>query len=222
MTPKSLLLALASLCLTLPSAVQAAPVTDLPGALLIETPSVNRPNDLGQSAPRAYAPGITWSSDVPSAFGFHRLYGFQDNGAWFNKPMIGLGQASGTMTLSFAAPVAGVGGFFNYAQSLGAPIGDAPTIAIYDAAHHLLDSTVLNFDTGRADLSGYFFGFDVGSALISSFEMSGAYIGMSDLRVLAADTAPAQVPEPATLVLAGGALMVMRGMSRRQRRLPNA
>ncbi len=217
-----LLAALAVAGCHLASPVQAAALTSLPGSILIENPSASRPNDLGQTGSRPYAPGITWSSDVPAAFGFRRLYGFQDNGAWYLHPMIGLSQASGTMSLSFDAPVAGVGGYFNYAQAGGAPLGDAPTIAVYDVNHQLLDTFVLDFDTGGVDHSGFFYGFDVGSARISSFEMSGSYIGMTDLRVRAGDTAPNDVPEPGTILLVGAALLAIGGTTRRRAPRTNA
>lgn len=221
MTKHRRLCLLAIVCMSLAAPVLAAPVASLPGSELIENPSVDRPHNMGQSSPRAYADGITWSSDVPSSFGFDRLYGFQDNGAWYRQPMIGLSQASGTMRLSFDAPVAGVGGYFNYAQSGGTPLGDAPTIAVYDADHALLDAFVLDFDTGRVDHSGYFYGFDVGSARISYFEMSGAYIGMTNLRVLQGETGPADVPEPGTALLAGAALLAIRFTARRKTLRPN-
>lgn len=221
MTPHHRLCLLALVCMGLAVPALAAPVNSLPGSELIENPSVDRPYDTGQSSPRAYAPGITWSSDVPSSFGYNRFYGFQDNGAWYLQPMIGLSQASGTMRLSFDTPVAGVGGFFNYAQSGGTPLGDAPTIAVYDADHALLDSFVLDFDTGRVDHSGFFYGFDVGSARISYFEMSGSYIGMTDLRVLDDDTGPAGVPEPGTALLAGAALLAIRVTALRSTARPN-
>jgi len=216
MTPQRFFLTAFVLCLSLASPVQAALVTALPGSVLIDNPSASRREDLNQTGPKTYAPGITWTSDVPAAFGTHRLYPFQDNGIWYGMPMIGLTQASGTMRLSFAEPVAGIGGFFNYAQIGGVAVGDAPTIAIFDADNQLLESHVLDFDTGKADLSGFFYGFDVGSALISSFTMSGAYIGMTDLRVLDAKDVPTDVPEPGTILLTGAALLAIRVTGRRK------
>lgn len=221
MSPPHSLCLLAIVCMGLAVPALAAPVTSLPGSELIANPSADRPYDTGQSSPRAYAPGITWSSDVPSSFGYDRFYGFQDNGAWYLQPMIGLSQASGTMRLSFDTPVSGVGGYFNYAQSGGTALGDAPTIAVYGADHALLDAFVLDFDTGRSDHGGFFYGFDVGSARIAYFEMSGAYIGMTNLRVLDGDTRPTDVPEPGTALLAGAALLAIRVTARRTVLRPN-
>lgn len=214
MTFQRSLLALASLCLFLASQAQAAPVTSLAGSELIQNPQASKPNDINQSTSRAYAPGITWTSDVGSAYGFSRQYGFQDNGLWYGQPMIGLGQASGTMTLSFDTAVAGVGGFINYAQQDGQYVGDPATIAVYDANHNLLDSAVLDFDTGRADNAGFFYGFNVGSALISSFTLSGAFIGLTNLEVLAGDPPVSDVPEPASAWLVVSALLLAFGTRR--------
>lgn len=204
-------LALASVCLIPASPAQAAPVTSLAGSVLIQNPQATKPNDINQSSPRAYAPGITWTSDVGSAFGFSRQYGFQDNGLWYAQPMIGLGQASGTMTLSFDTPVAGVGGYINYAQDDGQYVGDPATIAVYDADHQLIDSAVLHFDTGMADNAGFFYGFNVGSARISSFTLSGAYIGLTNLEVLAGEPPVSDVPEPASAWLVASALLLAFG-----------
>lgn len=215
-------LAIASLCLFLANQAQAAPVTSLAGSVLIQNPQAYKPNDINQTGPKAYAPGITWTSDVSSVYGYSRQYAFQDNGLWYSQPMIGLNQAAGTMTLSFDSPVAGVGGFLNYAQDDGQYVGEPATIAVYDADHNLLESAVLHFDTGRADNAGFFYGFNVGSALISSFTLSGAYIGMTNLEVLAGEPPVSAVPEPASAWLVASALLLAFGTGKTARRSASA
>ena len=187
-------LAIATLAAATPAA--AAVVTALPGGTVLAQPAIN----YNGAGPQTVAPGITWSASVSSAiFGTTGGYGLNPNGAWTGPfAYIGLNSAFGTMTYSFASPVAGVGGFLNYSALSG-----TASIAAYDATSTLIESHTLSISTPAVN-DGAFFGFLQPTASIAYFTLSDAYVVMRDLTVLAE---PAQdTPEPASLALLGAAL----------------
>ncbi|MGZ9709579.1 PEP-CTERM sorting domain-containing protein [Glaciimonas sp. GNP009] len=166
----------------------AAAITSLSGTAV--TIPVTQTSSAG---PIAVTPNITWSSTTAySVFGYNASYGFGNNGNWnANLSMVGSNSASDTMTFSFLAPVAGFGGFLNYAPGYG------PTaISTYDAMNTLLESALLTFTTNGSTNSGEFLGFLDTTADISSFTLQGAYIGGANFIVVDGD-----VPEAASLAL---------------------
>ena len=137
---RMLFAALAVTALAAATPAAAAIVTSLPGSTVLAQPAVNYVG----VGPQTVAPGITWSASVSSAlFGATGGYGLNPNGAWTGPfAYIGLNSALGTMTYSFATPVAGVGGFLSYSALTG-----TATIAAYDATNTLIESHVLSIST---------------------------------------------------------------------------
>ncbi len=182
-------------------------VTSLPGGSIISMPAVN----IHSSGPQNLGSGITWQSDKNSVFGWTDSYGFGDNGTWLGLTMAGLDSIDGTMTFSFSTPVSGVGGFLNY---FPLPVYDnnSPTIAVYDADKHLIESATLDFSTGGKDSvnGGFFYGFDERDPIISSFTLSNVFIGITDLTV--------RVPEPVTLLLLGFGRLGIAGIRKMMKR----
>jgi MYXO-CTERM domain-containing protein len=195
---------LAALAAATPAA--AAVITSLPGGTVLAQPEVNYVG----VGPQTAAPGVTWSSSVSnSVFGVTGGYGLSANGAW-NGPAayIGLNTQFGTMTYSFATPVAGVGGFLNYSSGTG-----TATIAAYDATSTLIESHTLSIATPAATNGGAFFGFLEPTASIAYFTLSDAYVVMRDPTVLAA--APQDMPEPASAALSLLGLVALAAIRRR-------
>jgi hypothetical protein len=188
------------------TSTNAAVVTSLPGGSVISMPAIN----YWGTEPQTVAPGITWESSYSSSvFGFTGGYGFSDNGLWSSLTMAGLNTANGTMTFSFSTPVSGVGGFLNYAPFYYG----TPEIAVFDSTNTLIESATLNFATGGGLDTGFFYGFSVDDAIISSFTLSNAYIGLANLTV--DTTGSTAVPEPATLLLLGLGLVGLAGAKRK-------
>lgn len=199
-------LLLALVCASAALTAQAAVVSSLPGATVLAMPAGTYA-EAHVSGPQTLAEGVSWFSETGSQlFGYAGQYGFNLNGYWDGLPMAAANNDSGSMQLSFAKPVAAVGALFNYAPNLG----DA-TIAVYDANHVLIESTVLQITLPPGSVNqGVFYAFREDSANISYFEMSGAFIGAANFTVAA-------VPEPATygMLLAG---LGMLGLVARRRR----
>lgn len=191
----------------------ASVVNSISGGTVIAMPVTNT---FG-SGPITQAPGITWSSTTAnSVFGNTNGYYFNDNGFWDSGlTMVGVNATNGTMTYSFANPLSAVGGFINYALIGGAPVGSNPSIAIYNSANQLLESTVLNFSTGGGTDSGFFYGFDDATSSIAYFTLSNAYIGLADLTIK--DGTPSAVPLPAAAPLFLSGLGVLGFTARRRK-----
>lgn len=163
------------------------------------------------SGPQTVAPGVTWTSTSGSSvFGFTGTYGFNGNGGWGGLSMIGLNSPNGSMSLSFDAPVTGVGAFINYATGAG-----VPNISIYDTTNTLIESFTPTFLTDGSTNSGQFLGFLLGTASISRLEFSNAYIGAANLEILGDPTISA-VPEPGSIMALGG--LLAGGLMIRQRK----
>ena len=187
-----------------PSIVNAGVVTSLPGGDLVPFPVLNY---MGAGPKTFDNSDVTWSSSTGSSvFGWNQIYSFdasQNNGKWNGLDMIGLNAVTGTMTLAFADPVAGVGGFLNYSPNRDS----LTTIAVYDAGKNLLDSFNLTFTTDLSqDNQGEFWGFLESTADIKYFTLTNNQIGLTDFTVLAQAPPPSGVPEPGTLALLGAAL----------------
>ncbi|HEY6342987.1 MAG TPA: PEP-CTERM sorting domain-containing protein [Bryobacteraceae bacterium] len=222
-TMRRLLLSVAFLC-ALGGSAYADVVNSIPGGTVENMPILN----YFGPGPQTVVPGITWTSTNASnqggsVFGFTDGYGFVGNGSWDSAlVMAGLNDSFAnygvvdTMTFSFANPVSAVGGFINYALGFG-----TPTIAVYNSSGGLIESTVLSFSTGGGTDSGFFYGFQESSNDISSFTLSDAYVGITDLT-----TASASAPEPSSVALFGTvvalALYFVRRRKAQARPLPES
>jgi hypothetical protein len=216
---RALVMGMGALALLLGSVGQAKAslITSLPGGTVVSMPVLN----VFGPGPESMGSGITWSSTNASnqggsVFGYTNGYGFGSNGFWDgNLVMAGLNDAhifygvTDTMTFAFANPVSAVGGFINYYPD---GIDTPTTIAVYDSSNNLIESATLSFSTGGGTDSGFFYGFQEGTANISYFSLSDNYIGLANL------TIPGAVPEPASLTLLGLGVagIAVYGFRRRQ------
>lgn len=187
------------------NAAQAAEVSSLAGATTYE---FGNSNYFGGAA-QTIAPGITWTSSYGSSvYGYTYGYGFSQNGQWDGQSMIGSnsGSQSAVMTISFAAPVNGVGMLMQYARGDGQPA----VVSAYDVDNQLLDTYTLTF-TDSTFNGGQFVGFLEGENNISYLTMAGSYIGGAHLEVSA-------VPESSNvaLLLAGMGLIGVAARRRKQ------
>ena len=140
--------------------------------------------------------GAVFGFDPPSTF----PYGFGSNGTWSGVVMAGVNDATdlfgdtNSMTFTFSAPVAGVGGFINYDPDFSTPT----TIAVYDGSN-LIESHVLSFSTAGGINEGMFLGFQE-STPITSFVLTDNFIGITNFEIL-------PTPEPTSLILLGSGLL---------------
>lgn len=188
------------------SRTDAAVVSALPGSTPLPIPAINH---IGTDT-QTFVPGVTWSATATSVFGYSGPFGFLNNGFWNGLTMIGVDTDTGSMSINFATPVAGVGGFVNYSPTSG-----VANMSIYDSSDNLIESYTPSFLTsgGTALNEGQFIGFLLGTASISRLEFSNAYIGATDLQILSGPATSA-IPEPSSaLALCGlfaGSMMIRR------------
>ncbi len=186
------------------SSASAALVTSLSGGTAVTMPVIDYP-DYYTAGPVAFGPGITFTSTYDrSVFGFDRGFRFDENGRWYGLTMASVNDSSGTMTFTFDDPVTSVGGFINYGDRDSQYTYGIPTIAVYDTDGGLIEQAVLSFNTYNADNSGFFYGFLESSAMIGSFTLSNAYIGITNMVI---DGQGSTVPEPGTMLLMGAGLL---------------
>jgi hypothetical protein len=138
-------------------------------------------------------------------------YGLSDNGSWGDFAWVG-GECftlGCTATIDLGGLYSAVGGFMNYAPGFGG----TPTIAALAAdGTTVLESYDLSADapisTPGGVNDGAFRGISRASADIAYFRISGGYLIMHDLTLVADPTA---VPEPSTMALAGIAIAGLFG-----------
>jgi hypothetical protein len=193
----------------LAGSAQAAVITSLPSGSPLVIPSTNQ---LGFAGPATIAPGVTYSSTQPSAYGYTGNYGFNGNGNWSGTPMIGLDRPSGYFEINFAAPISAFLAETNWTNLNYA--GDA-TVEIFDAANTLLETLVLE-NNGTNLVAPGFWGFSRSTAEIATIRFSNEYVGIREVTTLT--DVNSAVPESATWMmmvagfgLAGGAIRYRRG-----------
>lgn len=208
---KPVLLSLAAL-IAAAAPANAALVTSLPGATSIPLSATNT----FTAGPVGVAPGITWSATYDySVIGYTDDYGLSSNGRWNGEPAFyGLNRETGTMTWAFDAAVSGAGGFVNYA-----PFAGAATMRALDSGLNVLESYVLDINTGiDSRNAGEFWAIDRIGSDISYFQLQNAYFVLRDF-VVQGDpaAAAAAIPEPITLSLLGAGLAGIAVARRKQR-----
>lgn len=197
----------------------ASVVNSIPGGTVVPMPTDN----YFGGGPKAFGPGITWSSTnavnicgSSAAFGFVGLADFGTNGQWTGAlgPMAYLNNTStfcgvtDSMTFKFANPVSAVGGFLNYY-----PNGSGPTtISVLDALGKVIESYTLTFTTSGAPDTYQFWGFQEATPEIKYFVLTDNYIGITNLTTFGA----APTPEPGSLLLLGSGLIGAIGYGRRR------
>jgi hypothetical protein len=186
--------ALAAAMISWSAPALSAIVTSLDGATSVEIPIVAGDDDtIAYSGPVTFGPGITLTSTrADTMVGYTGSYGFTPDGdAWEGTPMVGLNRGTGTLTLSFATPLAG---FLAEINSTEYAVSADATVSAYDAAGNLLDTLLFERNGYRVE-PGYW-GFRYASPSIARITFSNEYIGFRNISVVAA------VPEPGTWMTA--------------------
>lgn len=146
---------------------------------------------------------------------------FCSNGAWNadREGFVGLFPGA-TVRVSFAAPVRGVGAFMNYLPLCAGQSQSAPTMRVLDAnmaslgLYHI--DEIGRIVTPNAVNAGAFRGVVHVESDIFAVDFDGAFFLFDDLAVLGASVEPPSttVPEPATMAMLAGGLLVL-GAARR-------
>lgn len=199
----------ATAALTWLGPASATIVTSLPGGVAVPIPEANLINYFG---PATLAPGVTFSADSPTTFGYSGFYSFVTNGNWEGIPLIGLDSGSGGFQLAFANPVAGFLADLNWTVDFDTNA----TIAIYNSSNVLLESLTLENGSNLVDPG--FHGFSRNSADISFVRFSNEYIGIRDITV----GGSAVIPEPASWALLIAGFGLVGAAARRRRRVAAA
>ncbi len=142
-------------------------------------------------------------------------WGFADNGMWI-RSMAGLNSATGYIDFAFSSPVSFVGGFLNHAAS---DFGNAFMEAL-SISGTVLATYALDFSTGGAQNSGFFYGFRSLNSDIASFRLHSAFVGIDDLQ-FNRDQGFGVAPEPVSMALLGTGLAGLAAARRRRRRDPS-
>jgi hypothetical protein len=196
----------ALIALALPAS--ATVISTLPGGTALPIPGTNQ---LNFSGPATIAPGVTFTSTQPSAYGYTGSYGFNGNGTWSGAPMIGLDRGSGYFEIAFATPLSAFLADTNWTNLDYA--GDA-TIEIFDAANVLLETLVLE-NAGTNLVAPGFWGFSRSAGDISRVRFSNEYVG---IREITTSAGVAAVPEPATWAMMLAGFGIVGGAMRRRQR----
>lgn len=187
MLKKFLAVAAFTATVALTGSASATVITSMPGGTVVPFPVIGAPTFGFGAGPHVFGPGISWTSgSTNSVFGFDSGYGFASNGFWGSLVMAGTNDATSAMNFNFTTPVTAVGGFVNYSPDYGSAV-----MSVYDVSDTLIESFVLNFLIPYGADTGLFYGFSEATP-IARFELSGAYVGITDLTISSA------VPEPST------------------------
>ena len=163
---------------------------------------------------------VVYTADSASA-GFSMGYGLAGNGNWTGGKGFAFTNGAAAVTFTFNnGPVAGVGGFVNYADCGGGSTCGAGNFVIeaLGSSGNVLESYIVNLvapisTPGGTDL-GAFRGISRNSADVYGFRFSGGYGVLDDLRFGAV---AGQVPEPGALGLVALALLGAAAARRRVR-----
>jgi hypothetical protein len=198
-----------------PGQAWATLVTSLPGGTVYTFPPVDI---FDPSAPITVAPGIAWSVQAGDG-----VYGCCGSGSDSKVRTWNYNYGdAGRMLFTFASPVRGVGGIFDWCEgnSLNEICGGGAGIFVLDPN----SSTYLEYDIFAYDFQGppyqvppnHFYGLFDPTADIREFEVVGSFIDMTGLTVV---TSSSPVPEPSTLPLfaTGFCLMALLTWLRRRR-----
>jgi hypothetical protein len=144
--------------------------------------------------------------------GLGGMYSLGGNGNW--KGVAYAGTNEGLIRLSFASPVAMVGGFMNYCTVTAPDCGGAPWLRAFDASNMLIAEYDLREGGGIFTPDGFNAGAFRGVSYaggISALELQGSYLITQDLYATSA-----MVPEPNSLALVGAGFVGV-AMYRRRR-----
>jgi len=143
---------------------------------------------------------VTWETTTADSVIGDGTYGLADNGFWTagRDGYTGVNTSTDSMIYRFNdGPVAGVGGFVNYAPGTGTPV-----IAALGAGDAVLESfnleAVAPISTPAGTDAGAFRGIVRANADIFALRVTGAFIVLDDLTF--SETA---IPEPSSAILAG-------------------
>lgn len=152
--------------------------------------------------------------------GFSIGYGLANNGNWNGSKAFAFTNGAAAITFTFNdGPVAGVGGFMNYADCGGGDTCGAGDLVIeaLDNSSNVLESYAINLlapiSTPNGTDAGDFRGIVRGSADVYAFRVAGAFGVIDDLSFNGQGN---HVPEPASLALVGMALLGAGLASRRK------
>lgn len=147
-----------------------------------------------------------------SVINYSNGYGFNSNGFW-SIPMAGLNSSSGHMDFTFLdGPVSAAGGFLNWATNSHIP--DEMYIAALDAVGNVLESYILNFNTGGGTNTGSDYFIQRSTADIATLRLGDSYVGIANFTF--DDASPmAAVPGPLPLLGVGAAFGYSRKLRKR-------